>query len=219
MTTTRDWLHVATSPPPALTAPAAPHHMLGPLYAGCALAYGLERNARTDTQWREAMGVLLCTIMQWMRDTDAPAEFQSLPAKLNAYLDDLDRGRQPERLRPLPREPGGGAPGDGYADVTRPAAATAIVDFLVRQQAAEGKMYRRAVTAIETDVAIRIGWRTDRLRRWRKRFHRQRGRNEANPAAERIYEETKLLLEKNASAFGTGASVADVIRTANIFGA
>jgi hypothetical protein len=217
--TARDWLHVATSPPPALTTPAAPHDALGLLYGGCAFAHGLEHNARTDTEWREAMRVWLVTVMEWMRAASLPAEFQSLPAKLNGYLHDLDESRQPERLRPLPREPGGGAPGDGYADVTRPAAATAIVDFLARQQAAEGKMYRRAVTAIETDVAIRIGWRADRLRRWRKRFRRQRGRNEANPAAERIYEETKLLLEKNASAFGTGASVADVIRTANIFGA
>jgi hypothetical protein len=102
------------------------------LIAGLHFAYGLERNAKTDTEWREALRVWLMTVTQWMRVEGAPAELLSLPTKLNGYLEALEHGRQPPRLRAVPPDRRG-APGAGYVEVTRPATDCAIVDFLVAE--------------------------------------------------------------------------------------
>ena len=74
------------------------------LVAGLHLAVGLERNAKTEVELREAFRVWLASVMAWMRFQNAPAEFLSLPAKFNGFLEDLECGRQPAALTAVPRD-------------------------------------------------------------------------------------------------------------------
>ena len=45
------------------------------LVAGLHLAVGLERNAKTEVELREAFRVWLASVMAWMRFQNSPAEF------------------------------------------------------------------------------------------------------------------------------------------------
>jgi hypothetical protein len=180
------------------------------LLVGLNFALGLERNARTASEQREAFRVWLATITTWMQRECAHPEFLSLPFKFNGYLEDLERGRQPPQLTAVARD-GKGNPGVGIVAVTRPATACAMVDFLTATVQPTPQ-----VAALEARFARDIGWSPSRFRAWRKRFNR----GEAGADAQRIYE-VALQLAKSGQ---TGACpspeevAATLIRNAMIFG-
>jgi hypothetical protein len=178
------------------------------LIAGLSLAYCLERNARTETEWREALRVWLMSVVRWLRVEGAPNELLSLPAKLNGYLAELEQGRQPPRLTRVPRDARGN-PSVGDVAVTRPATACAIVDFLVAELRPKPQ-----VAQIEDEMARAIGWKPTAFRSWRKKFNR----NQKGERARVVYDIARNEAEANRGTKSPHEIAEILLRTARTFG-
>lgn len=171
------------------------------LLVGLNYALGLERNAKTASEQREAFRVWLAIIIRWMQRERAHPEFLSLPLKFNGFMEELEQGRQPPQLTAVARDTLGN-PGAGIVAVTRPATAAAMVDFLIETLQPTPK-----VAALEARFARDIGWSTSRFRAWRKRFNR----GKAGADAERIYAVAMQLANSNQT--GACAGPEDVADT------
>jgi len=94
---------------------------------------------------------------------DIPSEHLILLVKLVSGLGDLNRGKQPELLKPAPREKAGN-PGLPQGHAFRLGTACAAIDILSDNRA-------DTVENVEKEVARAIGMELGALKSWRKGFN------------------------------------------------
>jgi hypothetical protein len=97
---------------------------------------------------------------------DIPSEHLILLVKLVSGLGDLNRGRQPELLKPAPRETRGN-PGLPQGDAFKLGTACAAIDILSDNRA-------DSVENVEKEVARAIDMEVGALKSWRKAFNARR---------------------------------------------
>jgi 3-oxoacyl-(acyl-carrier-protein) synthase len=116
---------------------------------------------------RHAAQLALGAFLEWAHaEGDIPSEHLILLVELVSGLGDLNRGRQPELMKPAPREKRGN-PGLSQADAFRLGTACAAIDILSDNRA-------DSVANMEKEVAGAIGMEVSALKSWRKAFNAKR---------------------------------------------
>ena len=113
---------------------------------------------------RHAVRLAVGAFLDWAHaEGDIPSEHLILLVKLVSGLGDLNRGKQPELLKPAPREKPGN-PGLLQEDAFRLGTACAAIDILSDNRA-------DPVGNVENEVARAIGMKVGALKSWRKGFN------------------------------------------------
>ena len=113
---------------------------------------------------RHAAQRAIGAFLQWAyAEGDIPSEHLYLLTELVSGLGDLNRGRQPELLKPAPREKGGN-PGLSQERAIKLGTACAAIDILSDNRA-------DSVDNVEKEVARAIGMEVGALKSWRKGFN------------------------------------------------
>jgi hypothetical protein len=113
---------------------------------------------------RHAAQRAIGAFLDWAHaEGDIPSEHLILLVKLVSGLEDLNRGKQPELLKPAPREKPGN-PGSPQEHAFRLGAACAAIKILSDNRA-------DTVEDVEKEVARAIGMEVGALKSWRKAFN------------------------------------------------
>jgi hypothetical protein len=113
---------------------------------------------------RHAAQRAIGAFLEWAHaEGDIPSEHLILLVELVSCLEDLNRGRQPELMKPAPREKQGN-PGLSQGRAVRLGFACAAIDILSDNRA-------DSVDNVEKEVARAIGMKVGALKSWRKAFN------------------------------------------------
>jgi hypothetical protein len=113
---------------------------------------------------RHAAQRAIGAFLEWAHaEGDIPSEHLYLLTELVSGLEDLNRGRQPELLKPAPREKRGN-PGLSQERAFKLGTACAAIDILSDNRA-------DSVENVEKEVAGAIGMEVGALKSWRKAFN------------------------------------------------
>jgi hypothetical protein len=113
---------------------------------------------------RHAAQLAVGALLEWAyAEGDIPSEHLILLVELVSGLEDLNRGRKPELMKPAPREKRGN-PGLSQGRAVRLGTACAAIDILSDNRA-------DSVENVEKEVARAIGMEVGALKSWRKAFN------------------------------------------------
>jgi hypothetical protein len=128
-------------------------------------------------QRRHAAQRAIGAFLEWAHaEGDIPSEHLYLLAELVSGLGDLNRGRQPELMKPAPREKRGN-PGLSQESAFRLGTACAAIHILSDKA--------DSVESVEKEVARAIGMELGALKSWRKAFNARRRKD---PHARIVYD-------------------------------